>query len=182
MSFGKRIVVVGTTGSGKTTLAKSIAGILDIPHIELDSLHWEANWTSTPHDILIQKIKDAISQAGESWVMDGNYHRSRPITWPHADTIIWLDYPLRITFRRLVWRTFSRFFLRTELWNGNRENLWEHFFSDSSLFRYALTTYHRRKRTYTELMQSNEYPNLTFIRFSHPKETEKWLKSLEVAQ
>lgn len=182
MGIGKRIIVVGTTGSGKTTLAASISNVLDIPHIELDSLYWEANWTGTPDHIFVEKIQNALSEAGESWVMDGNYRRSRPITWPHTDTIIWLDYPLRIILWRLTWRTFSRYFMRTELWNGNKENLWEHFFTDKSLYLWAFKTYHQRKKTYTELIQSNEYPNLKFLRFSHPRETEKWLKSFEVVQ
>jgi hypothetical protein len=39
-----RIVVVGTSGAGKTTMAKSLAGKLDLPCIELDRLRWEPNW------------------------------------------------------------------------------------------------------------------------------------------
>jgi adenylate kinase family enzyme len=178
MQIGKRIIVVGTSGSGKTTLAKSIADILDISHIELDALYWEADWTETPDDIFIQKIEDALDGAGQTWIIDGNYRRSRPIIWHHADTIIWLDYPLRIILWRLVSRTFRRVFLRVELWNGNRERFCEQFFSDDSIFRWAFQTYHRRKRTYTELMQNNKYPNLKFIHFAHPRETEKWLKQL----
>lgn len=180
--IGKRIIIVGTSGSGKSTLAKSLATILDISHIELDSLFWEANWIQAPDDIFIQKIKNAIDRTERTWVIDGNYRRSRPILWPQADAVIWLDYPLRIILWRLIWRTFRRVFLRVELWNGNREHFWEQFFSDSSIFRFALHTYQQRKQTYTELMQSNQYPNLEFLHFIHPRETEKWLKHLEDAQ
>ncbi len=42
-TLGQRIVVVGTTGSGKTTLAAQLALIAGCPHIELDALHWEPN-------------------------------------------------------------------------------------------------------------------------------------------
>lgn len=179
--IGKRIIVVGTTGSGKTTLAKSIGTILNIPHIELDALYWQPNWTETPDDEFIQKIENALSRAGQAWVIDGNYSRSRSVTWPHASTVIWLDYPLRIILWRLAWRTFSRVFLRVELWSGNRERFWEQFFSDSSIFRWALTTYQRRKETYNSLMNSNQYPDLNFMHFRHPRETEQWLKQLEAA-
>ena len=41
-----RIVVVGTSGVGKTTLAKDIAAALAIPHVELDALHWDPGWTA----------------------------------------------------------------------------------------------------------------------------------------
>ena len=42
-SDGQRISIVGTSGSGKTTLARQVAQQLQIPHIELDELHWEPN-------------------------------------------------------------------------------------------------------------------------------------------
>ncbi|WP_423226670.1 AAA family ATPase, partial [Candidatus Amarolinea aalborgensis] len=47
----QRIVVVGTSGSGKTTLARRLALALGIPHIELDALHWEANWQEAPVEV-----------------------------------------------------------------------------------------------------------------------------------
>jgi len=51
----KRIVVVGASGSGKTTLAQQLALRPDAPHVELDALFWEANWTSVSPEIFRER-------------------------------------------------------------------------------------------------------------------------------
>lgn len=74
-----RISVVGTTGSGKTTLACQIAGRLKIPHIELDALHWGPDWTQAPLQLFRARVTDAVK--GGAWVVDGNYGKVRDIVW-----------------------------------------------------------------------------------------------------
>ncbi len=81
----QRIVVVGTTGSGKTTLAGQLSQRLAIPHIELDALHWEENWTPTSPVVFQERTAQALS--GDAWVVDGNYSQVRHIIWSRADTI-----------------------------------------------------------------------------------------------
>jgi adenylate kinase family enzyme len=174
MSIGQRIIVVGTSGSGKSTMAKSIAINRQIPRIELDSLFWKSNWEETPDEEFIGKIRAALCEVGDSWVLDGNYSRTQHITWPLADTIVWLDYPRRLSFSRLVKRTLTRVFTREELWSGNRESVKNVFFSKDSLLLYALKTYNLRKTRYTKLMLSDKHPHLTFIRLCHPREA-AWL-------
>jgi adenylate kinase family enzyme len=69
-----RIVVVGTTGAGKTTLARRIAALLELPHIELDAINWQSGWRDlTRHDPeeFIRRVAEAIE--AEAWVVDGNY-------------------------------------------------------------------------------------------------------------
>src|SRR5947209_14117981 len=99
----QRIVVSGSTGAGKTTLARAIARRLDIPHVEMDALFWEADWTPAPDDVFFQRVRDAT--AGDAWVVDGNYTRARHLLWPRADIVIWLDFPLWVIFPRLLRRT-----------------------------------------------------------------------------
>ena len=65
----KRVIVIGTTGSGKTTLAKKIAEKLNCPHIQIDSLFWKPNWQEATDEELFAKIEEAVFQ--ESWVLDG---------------------------------------------------------------------------------------------------------------
>src|SRR5208282_1090204 len=88
-----RIVVVGTSGAGKTTLAKAIAARLAIPHIELDALEWGPGWTplsAVDPDALVRRVDAAT--AADAWVMDGNYGLVRDLTWQRATHLVWLDY------------------------------------------------------------------------------------------
>ena len=171
-----RILVVGTTGSGKTTMASRLAAKLDIPHTELDSLNWGPDWTMRPNE----EFRALVDQAsnGDRWVIDGNYSRIRDITWPRADTIVWLDYSLPRVLWRLWWRTIRRTLTQQDLWSGNRERLYTHFFTRDSLFLWALQTYKRRRREYPALLALPENSHLTLMCFRNPSQANRWLVSL----
>lgn len=176
---GRRIAVVGTTGSGKTTMARRIAGRLAIKHVELDALHWGPDWTPAP----IERFRELTAQAldEDAWVVDGNYGKVRDIVWGGADTVVWLDYPLLVVLGRLVWRTLRRIITREELWQGNRERFPAQFASRDSLFLWALRTYPRRRREYPALLQRPEYAHLTVVHLRSPRAARNWLASLEAA-
>ena len=116
--LGKRIHLVGTTGSGKTTLAKQLDRNLGYQHIELDALWWDANWTNPSIEVFRQRVEHATS--GDTRVVDGNYSRIRDIVWARVETIIWLDFPLWLILFRLFKRTVGRLMTKGEIWNGNR--------------------------------------------------------------
>src|SRR5260370_14118417 len=87
-----RIVVVGTTGAGKTTLARRIAALMELPHIELDAINWQSGWRDlTWHDPaeFVRRVAQAIE--AEAWVVDGNYGSVRDV-WQRATHLAWLDY------------------------------------------------------------------------------------------
>jgi adenylate kinase family enzyme len=169
---GRRILVVGTSGSGKTTLARELGRRLDIPHYELDALHWGPNWTSTPAEEM--RLRVAKATAGEVWVIDGNYGKTQDITVARADTIIWLDYALPVIMWQLLRRTIRRTVKREELWAGNRESLRTTFFSRDSILVWALQTYGRRRKQYTAMMTDPDYAHLTFIQLRSPREARAW--------
>ncbi|RPJ43605.1 MAG: hypothetical protein EHM21_11270 [Chloroflexi bacterium] len=58
---GPRIVVVGVTGTDKTTISARLERILDLPHIELDALHWQPNWVMTEREVFRQLVVQALS-------------------------------------------------------------------------------------------------------------------------
>ena len=122
-----RIVVLGTTGAGKTTLAREIARALEVPHVELDYYRFRPNWVEVPNDEFRECVREALR--GDRWVADGNYSLARDVIWPRATLLVWLDYPIYVVLWRLFWRTLGRGVLRKELWHGNKEKLWWHFFS-----------------------------------------------------
>ena len=175
----RRIAVVGTTGSGKTTLGRQLGEALGVPHVELDALNWGSNWTPAPTEVFRRRVADALD--GESWVSDGNYSAVRDIVWDRATTLVWLDYSLWLILRRLTWRTVGRVFTREELWNGNREGLRTALFSRESLFVWALKTHWSRRKRYAKLIAQGEYINLAIIRHRSPRETDKWLAGMNLS-
>ena len=182
----KRIVVIGTTSSGKSTLAEQLAKKLSLDFIELDALHWEPNWKEAEVEVFRKRVETVTSlQRGKSeessgWVVAGNYRIVRDLIWPNAQAVIWLDYPLPIVFWRLLTRTIRRAVTQEELWNGNRETFWGHLkiWSQDSLFNWLFKTYWRRKRETPALLNLPEHKHLELIHFKHPREAEEWLNSL----
>ncbi len=172
----KRIVIIGATGSGKTTLAGQLARLLDSPHIELDALHWNPNWqASTPEDF-IEKVDAATKK--HAWVTDGNYTtKIAHLVWTRADTVVWLDYSFRLTFFRLLSRTLRRTFTREECCNGNRESL-GNLLSKDSILLWLFQSYWRHRREYSQKLSEPNYQHLRKVRLRSPKETARWLEQL----
>ena len=173
----RRIVVLGTTGSGKTTVAKRLSQVLGLPHLELDALRWDPNWTEAPDELFRERVSRA--SAGDSWIADGNYRMVRDLLWPRATTAVWLDYPFRIMMARLFLRTVRRSITKEELWNGNRESFRTQFLSGDSLFLWALKTYWRNRRKFRVLFKSSEYSHLAVVHLRSPRSTHEWLSNIE---
>lgn len=173
----RRIHVVGTSGLGKTTLARRLARILDIPHVELDALFWGPDWTPTPVEVFCQRTARALS--GQAWTTDGNYSKVRDIVWHRADTVVWLNYPLPLALWRVTWRSVRRSLTGEELWSGNRESLRQTFLDRDSIVLYTLQSHARRKRQYPELFRQPEYAHLHVVELRSPRATRRWLEEME---
>jgi adenylate kinase family enzyme len=174
----RRIAVVGTSGSGKTTMAQKIARRLGVPHVELDALHWGPNWTPTSRELFRERVEQALS--GVAWTTDGNYSAVRDIVWGRADTVVWLDYALPLIMWRVLTRTIRRSVTREELWNENRENLRQSFLSRDSIILWALRTYRRRRREYPILFRQLEYVHLRIVHLRSPRAARQWLNTLSL--
>ena len=173
----ERINVVGTTGSGKTTLAQTLAARLGTPYVEFDALMWGPNWAETPKKVFRQRVANALT--GDSWVADGNYSsRVRDIVWARADTIIFLDYALPLILWRLFQRSIQRSIGGEELWNGNRETIRAQFFSRDSLFLWALKTYKRNRWQVPKTLMQLEYHHLLLVHLRTPGQARLWLESI----
>jgi adenylate kinase family enzyme len=150
VSILPRVVVVGTSCSGKTTFARRLADRCAIPHIELDELHWRPNWEAQPIEVFRRSVRAAAAES--DWVIDGNYSKVRELVWPRATDIVWLNLPFRVVFWRALSRTGRRVISREELFAGNRESLWRALFDPESIPWWVIRTYHRRRREYAALL------------------------------
>lgn len=122
----RRVVVRGSSGAGKSTVAVELGRRLGVPAIELDALYHQAGWEPLANDDLRRAVD--VATRGDGWVVDGNYRVAMEVVRPRADTLVWLDLPRPLVMRRVLGRSVWRGLARRELWNGNRERL-------SSLFR-----------------------------------------------
>ncbi|MEW5958123.1 MAG: adenylate kinase [Chloroflexota bacterium] len=168
-----RIAIIGTSCSGKTALAWTLANVLDVPHIELDALHWQPNWTPRPIEEFRSLTRTAV--AAERWVLDGNYSKVRALTWARATVLIWLNYPFQVIFGRALSRTVRRVLFREQLFAGNREGFRQAFLSRDSILLWVLQTYQRRRHEYPALFEQPEYSHLTVMELRTPQETDRFV-------
>jgi adenylate kinase family enzyme len=164
-----KIAVVGTSGSGKTTVARRLADHHGVPHVELDALHWGPGWSACPTEEFRARVHEALSHEG--WVADGSYHgKLGDSVLEQADFVVWLDLPFRTVARRVWTRTLRRIRTREELWSGNRETWRDAFVSRDSLFVWIVTTHRSRRRRYVERLDRYE-----LVRLRSQREIETWL-------
>jgi adenylate kinase family enzyme len=169
-SDGAKIAVVGTTGSGKTTVAKRLAEHYGSPHIELDALHWGPNWSEPTGEEFRARVEAALDENG--WVVDGHYGgKLGDLVLRQADLVVWLDPSLATILRRLWERTVRRIREGDELWGGNRETWRGAFLSRNSLLVWALQTHFRRRRTMAAALAE-----LHSVRLRSPVEADTWLE------
>lgn len=173
----QRIVIIGNSATGKTTLAHELAAILGCPHIERDALQWEADWQSASDETFRARVLESVSS--DRWVADGNFSRVRDIVWGRADTLIWLDYPLWFVLWRLTKRSWHRVKQQEKLWNGNQEN-WRHLLSPDGVFMWTFRAHFRHQREYPMVLQKPQFKHLTVIRLRSTQATQKWVSDFKV--
>ncbi len=165
------------TGSGKSVLARRLAAARRIPHVELDALFWEPDWTPAPLEEFRRRVSEATARG--PWVVDGNYSSVQDITWARAGILVWLDYTLPVILWRLWWRTLRRGVTRQTLWKGNRERLRTQFFSRDSLFLWALKSRKRHKARYPVELRRPQNSHLQVVHLRYPSEARRWLGGLD---
>src|SRR5262245_40406768 len=103
----KVVVIASASGNGKTTVGRQLAERLRVHFVELDALVHGPNWTETPDAELRARLEPLLLSDG--WVIDGAYqHKLGDLVLDRADTIVWLDLPVRVWLPRLTRRTWRR--------------------------------------------------------------------------
>lgn len=180
----RRIVVVGNTCAGKSTLGEAIARALLLRFVELDALFWKPNWQKPELGEFRARVDEATSQGG--WVVAGNYTtQQRDISWLRADTVVWLDVPLPLVVTRVLTRSFGRWRRQELLWGTNRERFLPHlkvWDEDASLVAWALRHHEPRRRDFERAMADPQWAHLEFIRFKSNSAAMKWVTSLQASR
>ncbi|HYD08037.1 MAG TPA: hypothetical protein VEC60_20040 [Reyranella sp.] len=149
----RRVVVFGTTGSGKSWLAEKLAARHGLRLVELDALYWGRDWQPAPLDLFRHRVEREIRDG--DWIVVGNYGQVRDLTWCAADTLIWFDLPFPLVMWRLLRRTIRRVRTREELWGtGNRESFRSAFLSRHSILLWAIKTHGRNRRRFAAECQA----------------------------
>jgi len=175
LSGCNRILILGRTGSGKTTLARELSAALDVPHVELDSLYFGPEFSRAPLPVLRERTTAAI--AGDRWVTDGNKRAVRDLVWPRADTVIWLDYPVYVS----LWRLAKRARTRTSKLSaeaarsGRRTGLPRQMLAAARGVLTALKSHRGQRREYPRMLARPENQHLSVARLRSPRATRRWL-------
>ena len=169
----RRVNVKGTSGSGKTTFGRELAERLGVPFLELDALHWvNPSWQEPADERFREDVRAALGAMPDGWVIDGNYERKLDnIVIRGADTIVWLDLPLRVKLRRVWRRTITRIRAEEELWGGNRESWHGAFWGRDSLLGWMLRTHFSHRRDWPRLYGDDP----RFVRLRSVAEARRWL-------
>ena len=173
----RRVSVVGTSCSGKTTFAKRLAEISSAEHVEIDALNFLADWVERPKEEFLDLVGKAAAR--DKWVFDGNYTRTREIVWGRAMAIVWLDYSFPRTAYRAFKRTARRAYTGEPICGDNRETFRMSFMSRDSILLWVLTTYHEKRRSYAKLLSDDKLSGKDVYIFRNPAEAEEFLRCVK---
>ena len=168
----RKIILIGSGGAGKSTLAVELGRLLDLPVIHLDALFWQPGWQEMPRDEWNLLLGDLVKQ--DAWVMDGNYGGSMNIRLAACDTIIFLNFSRWICMYRLMKRV-ARHYGRTrpDLAEGCPEQL-----PDWPFIQWIWTFSSRKAPGILEKLRAYEGEK-TVVILRSPAEVKRFLASLE---
>jgi adenylate kinase family enzyme len=175
-----RLLVVGSTGSGKSTFAGALAARIGAPHIEVDALNWDPGWNNlsqTDPETFRARVRKAIEP--QAWTCDGNYSVARPLIVARATHMVWLDYPRSVIMRRVLRRSFVRAIQGDELWpgTGNREDF-RRWLDKEHPIRWAWDTHAYRRTSLEALFADASTAGLVKHRLRYPREAAPLLERL----
>ncbi len=169
----KRIIILGSGGSGKTTLARFIGKKLNIPVYHLDKEYWLPNWERPDEKEWEERVKTLIKEP--SWIMDGNYIDTLDIRLNEADLVIMLDIKKSLCVASVIYRNIKGHFVkRTDIGDGCKDSFDKHFFDFISWVKAFKTSY------YSKLINlCIEYPNIDIKLFTTRKGARQFIERIK---
>mgnify|MGYP000084129500 CR=1 FL=1 len=165
----QRVLVIGSPGAGKSTLAHALARRTGLPLHHLDRMHWLPGWVERDRAEGLEAVRQVLAQ--DRWIIDGNYGSSLPLRLTRADTVVWLDYPTHLCLGRALKRWWAyRGRSRPDMTEGCDERLDPEFLLYIARFRSEW-----RHRNAAALAGFDG----TLVRLANPAATDKWLAALQ---
>ena len=166
----RRILVTGTSGAGKTTLARALATRLGVPHTDIDGLYHGPGWVPRA-----EFVAEATALAASAeWVTEWQYSVVRGVLLARADLLVWLDLTRAAVMRQVVPRTLRRRLRSVEMWNGNLEPpLWTIFTRRDHILRWAWRTHPKTAARVRRVLASDDPPPV--VRLRTRREVHAWL-------
>ena len=90
----KKVIVIGCPGSGKSRLSRALHNKTGIPLYHLDMMYWNADKTTVEKSVFLERLSAVLEK--DEWIIDGNYGSTMELRMAACDTVIFLDYPLRV--------------------------------------------------------------------------------------
>ena len=169
---GRRVMVVGGCGAGKSTFSKKLAQLTGLPLTHLDRLGWRENWEKTPREAFDALL--AGIYAGEEWIIDGNWSRTIGERLRRADTVFWFRFTGIQCFAGVVERFFrTRGKNRDDMADGCVEKL------DLEKLRFFHTTLWGAKRTNRRIEAClKDAPDVRVVVFRTRRQADRYLREL----
>ena len=165
----ERLIIIGCGGAGKSTLARKLGEVLDLPVVHLDKLFWKPGWVEMEReefDALLQ-----VELQKEKWIMDGNFNRTMPERMKRCDTIIYLDFSrfacLMGVLKRII-TTYGK--VRPDMGEGCPERI------DLEFLKWVWNFNKNKRESYYKLL--NEAENVETIVLKNRRAVKMFLKTL----
>ena len=148
----KKIIVIGNTGSGKTTFAKSLSEKTGIPLVHLDKIWWRGEWEHISREEFDKALSHELSK--EEWIIDGNYNRTLERRLAASDTVFFFDLPTLSCLWGITKRIIKNYGkTRDDMGGECRESFGKNSWG---LYKSTLSFNRRNRKRYYELLENHK--------------------------
>ncbi|MFT8320981.1 MAG: topology modulation protein [Bacillus sp. (in: firmicutes)] len=171
----KRIMVIGVSaGVGKSTFARRLGELLQLKVYHLDAYFWKPNWVEASLEEFVSAQQIILQK--KKWIVEGSYNNTFELRVKSADTIIYLELPLRVCLYRVIKRWLTNLGkTRMDMGKGCKEKL------DWRFLKFIITTYFSRKKKMKARLKAIQEKDLQkqIILLQTKKDIEAYLVKLE---
>ncbi|MEM7139502.1 MAG: AAA family ATPase [Actinomycetota bacterium] len=172
--IGRRVVVTGLPGSGKSTFAAALHDRAGLPLIHLDLAFWQPGWTAPAPDEWRVIQRDLL--AGDDWIADGNYAETLDLRLALADTVVVMATPWPTCLRRALRRVVVP--SRGEMPEGCEFSTWHRLRDEMGTARQVVRKRHREPSEERRLIEQHGAHTTVHV-LSSPEQVATLLDSLD---